>query len=764
MLTRNLDQISILLIESDLNSGSEVPEDILVEAFGEGITQTKNVAEALIQVRERRYDAVLYAFRATDLAVQENISLLAKTCNCALVAISTAGSDEMFTTVIEAGAYDYIGTKELSKSVLRRIVLTSIDRFALTKKVFECKAEIENRESLLRSVFELNSEAMLVLAQNHEIRSFNSSAAKLLEAEKGGLIGETFPFTIDPDAINEYEIPEADGGSKLVSLSSVDISWDGKPSKLIVLKDDSARKQVEHRLAQERAKLAVVLDSVSTGVIATNVTGEIETLNKEASRLLRVSQSEVKGRPLGKVLKLRHPDSGAIIQFPERELIRPEFIQAYGNQGLSLDSSGVHSPAVVTASMRPIEDIDDEGGVVGGIVVLTERASKPASNESPSSEASNSHPISVLVGGIAHDFNNLLAAILGNISIARVKIDSESELSKKLLSAEEAAMQARSLSQQLLAFSKGGAPFLEVTTIGELVKESALFVLRGSNVKCQFHADQELWPVEADKGQINQVINNLAINSDHAMPDGGVIDIKLQNVSVRENQITDLKAGHYVEITFSDNGKGIEAKHLKRIFDPYFTTKEDGNGLGLPSSQAVVRRHGGIITAESVVGKGSTFKIYLPKSESESAIGNEPTMNETNQDAPQLEEGSGRILVMDDMEAMMLVAGEILTVLGYEVEYASDGQEAIDAYKAAKESGNPFEAVVFDLTVPGGMGGEEASNILIEYDPDLIAIASSGYTTSNVMSEYEDSAFKAVVPKPYRINEMSEALKRVLKR
>ncbi|MGB0334268.1 MAG: response regulator [Opitutales bacterium] len=378
-------------------------------------------------------------------------------------------------------------------------------------------------------------------------------------------------------------------------------------------------------------------------------------------------------------------------------------------------------------------------------------------------QAEKLNSISLLAGGIAHDFNNMLATILGNISMIRIEMDEGHSYSEKLLAAEKAALQAKSLTQQLLTLSRGGTPVLEVTTVAEVVEECAQFVLRGSNVKCEVSKDEDLWPVDADKGQISQVVNNLIINADQAMPRGGKIAISIGNSKISPSEVPSLDSGNYVCIEFKDEGDGIPPENLKRIFDPYFTTKKAGNGLGLASSYSIVQSHKGSIIAESTLGSGSVFKVYLPKSQRSVEPVNTTEIKQAKESSKEtIHRGKGRILVMDDMEAMMLVAGEILTVLGYEVEYTTNGEEAIAAYQKAKESGNGFDAVVFDLTVPGGMGGEEAANILIEYDPDLIAIASSGYTTSNVMSAPQDSAFKGVVPKPYRIKEMGDALHKVL--
>ena len=371
--------------------------------------------------------------------------------------------------------------------------------------------------------------------------------------------------------------------------------------------------------------------------------------------------------------------------------------------------------------------------------------------------------ISLLAGGIAHDLNNMLSAILGNISILRIELGEGNQHSAKLVAAEKATLQARLLTQQLLTFSKGGTPALEVTTISEVVEECAQFILRGSKVKCSIEKEDDLWPVDADKGQISQVVNNLIINANQAMPDGGDILIRMRNLQVSNTEVPALKLGDYICIEVRDEGIGISPNNLKKIFDPYFTTKTKGNGLGLASSYSIITMHKGTITADSSSGKGSIFRVYLPKSMQIAPSKSNPVEAEKEKPASEgIHRGKGRILVMDDMEAMMIVAGEILTVLGYDVEYSTNGNEAIKAYKTAKDAGNPFDACVFDLTVPGGMGGEEAANILIDYDPNLVAIASSGYTTSNVMSDYKNSAFKAVLPKPYRIKEMSDVLHELL--
>jgi len=526
-----------------------------------------------------------------------------------------------------------------------------------------------------------------------------------------------------------------------------------------ILDYEALLRQAELTLKREKERLCMTLDAIADAMIATDQNGAVERLNEEAAKLTGVCNKDAVGQPLEEVLKLKHPKTGKKINDLTQVLLDSDFAEVSTNLGLALEQAD-GKLLKVTAQTRCI--LDDEGQNHGCIIVLRDITfQKRTEDELFKAEKLNS--ISLLAGGIAHDFNNMLTAILGNISMVRIDLDEGHKHSTKLIAVEKAALQAKALTQQLLTFSKGGAPVLEVITVSEMVEECAQFILRGSNVSCAIEKEDGLWTVDADKGQISQVVNNLIINADQAMPVGGTIKIRIRNLHVRHAEVSALNSGDYVCVEVRDEGTGISSEDLKKIFDPYFTTKATGNGLGLASSYSIVNRHKGTITADSSVGHGSIFRVYLPKSARSSQTALKPKFAPIKKAAKEtIHRGKGRILLMDDMEAMMMVAGEIFTVLGYDVEYSANGQEAIAAYKEAKEAGKAFDACVFDLTVPGGMGGEEAANLLIKYDPTLVAIASSGYSTSNVMSDYKNSSFKAVVPKPYRIKEMSDALHKVL--
>ncbi len=361
--------------------------------------------------------------------------------------------------------------------------------------------------------------------------------------------------------------------------------------------------------------------------------------------------------------------------------------------------------------------------------------------------------IGILAGGIAHDFNNLLAGILGNISLAKMYLQPEDEAFKKLYEAEKGFSRAKSLTRQLLTFSKGGGPVIHSTTISDIIIESVTFVLHGSNVKSDYHLPDDLWPVKADKGQINQVVHNIALNAVQAMPEGGIISITGRNIITEEKSQLPLKAGMFVEIAIEDQGPGIPEKNLSKIFDPYFTTKQQGNGLGLAISHSIIKKHLGHITVESRVDNGAKFIIYLPASIEK------PISDETNPDA--INAGTGKILVLDDEEYVLETVGNMLNYLGYESVLVTDGEKAVISYKQALENNTPFTAVIMDLTIPGGKGGRVTLSKMLELDSGVKAIVSSGYANDPIMANYEEFGFKAVATKPYSIQDLGRVLHEV---
>jgi len=361
--------------------------------------------------------------------------------------------------------------------------------------------------------------------------------------------------------------------------------------------------------------------------------------------------------------------------------------------------------------------------------------------------------LGVLAGGIAHDFNNILTGIMGNISMARMVLATPEKTSRLLDNAEKATLRATELATQLLTFAKGGTPVKKAVSIRKIVNESISLVLRGTNVKGVLELPWCLHDIEADEGQVSQVFNNIVINAVQAMPGGGEIVVQGRNVVLEMDNGFMLPPGEYVELSFADEGCGMPEDVLKKIFDPYFTTKTGGIGLGLASVHSIIKRHGGHVEARSRVGAGTTFTLFLP-STGMSSSGSDAC----DRDEPGDVLSGGSVLVMDDEEIIRELAFEMLGHLGYEVVTCSRGEEAIRKYRMAQESSKPFSFVIMDLTIPGGMGGRESAKNILEFDPCARLIASSGYSNDPVMADFRDYGFCGSIAKPYTLDELMQVL------
>lgn len=358
--------------------------------------------------------------------------------------------------------------------------------------------------------------------------------------------------------------------------------------------------------------------------------------------------------------------------------------------------------------------------------------------------------LGILAGGIAHDFNNILMGILGNIELAIAYSNPEREEYDFLENAHSASNRAKELTQKLLTFSKGGIPLTKSTRLADIITDSVNFILSGSSIMCDYSLPAGLWPVDIDVVQFRQVIENLTINANQAMPNGGTFSIEAENTDEETMKSLQLSEKRYVKLTIKDQGVGISDKDLQNIFDPYFTTKNGGSGLGLATTYSIIKKHNGLITVESEIGKGTKFTIYIPASEKE------PTEGTKKKDDPKT--GHGKILVMDDDEPVKMVAVHMLAKLGFSTVTASDGNDAIKLYKTAMESGEPFNCVIMDLTIRGGMGGQETIGILLEIDKDVKAIVASGYSNDPVMVNFRDYGFTGIIKKPFNISELSECM------
>jgi PAS domain S-box-containing protein len=495
-------------------------------------------------------------------------------------------------------------------------------------------------------------------------------------------------------------------------------------------------------------QLAVLMEEMREGVIATDARGQVVYLNATASRLLGHDAVQALGRSAVDLFRLVHRLSGAPGENPlDRALTLGEPTTL--NNEFSLIRGPDAKPQPVTFSCRPAYDA--AGSSVGALLVFRNPEEMTLTPEELV-RANRFDSLGQLASGIAHDFNNLLTTILGGVSLAKDNRDYSG-----LENSERACLAAKGLSKQLLAFAKGGAATRQVLQPGKLLADAVRLSAAGSAVKVELTVPEDLGTVCVDRAQILQVFQNLIINSIQAMPAGqGNVWVTAGNVTLTAGQIPPLTAGQYVAVEVRDNGSGIKPEHLQRIFDPFFTTKKTGTGLGLATVLSIVKRHGGQMGVDSQPGEGTTFTIFLPRAEQEAEV--------EARRAPALTHATrtNRVLFMDDDPQISTLTAGMLDGLGYKYDLAKNGEEAIQLYKRYLNIGRPYDVVIMDLTVIGGMGGEQCFKHLQELDPNVRAIVASGYDDDDMARQFLAMGFLGYLPKPYRIGELGRAVKQVI--
>ena len=496
----------------------------------------------------------------------------------------------------------------------------------------------------------------------------------------------------------------------------------------------------------------MTLRSIADGCITIDNEGRILLMNPVAERLTGWKATDALGSFLPDVFQVFKRRSRRPLRKPVQVLI--ETGSAAEISGVTLIAALDGTERLIETSATPLKDLQELK--VGTVLILRDVTERHRTMEERQ-KAEKLESLGIAAGGIAHDFNNLLTAILGNISLDLMNPRLDEQTHERLVAGKRASLRAQELAQQLLTFAKGGSPIKQTASIAQLVKDTVTFHLRGSKVRSEVHIASDLWSAEVDSGQICQVIQNLTINAEQAMPAGGTLRVNCCNLEFdRKTDRLDLAVGRYVKITVQDEGVGIAEDNLKKIFDPYFTTKPKGSGLGLATSYSIIKAHGGIVDVVSQPGEGTVFYIYLPASDS---VAPEQTLPEVTPIAPP---SSARVLVLDDEEAICALVSCALQPYGIEVVQTTDAPTAIAKYEEALKAGQRFDVVISDLTIPGGMGGREAVRRLLEIDPSVRAIVSSGYTTDPVMSHFRDHGFCAMIAKPYEISALGKVVADVL--
>ncbi|MCB2216104.1 MAG: PAS domain S-box protein [Desulfobulbaceae bacterium] len=511
------------------------------------------------------------------------------------------------------------------------------------------------------------------------------------------------------------------------------------------------REIAEHRDTEEalRASSERLMNIVSQsplGIVIFDRDFVIREWNHSCEKIFGFNRDEAIGAPARMIL----PDSAkAEVEAVFSTLL--ESRRSTRNQNDNITKSG----RIITCNWynTPLTNVADE---TVGMLCLVDDITDKLRLEQEALKVKKLESTGVLAGGIAHDFNNILTAILGNISLSLLDVKVPQKTRLLLSAAKKATIRAQALTQQLLTFAKGGEPVKEQTSLKELIKDSAEFVLHGSTTTCRYHFAEGLWMVRADRGQLSQVIQNLVINASQAMPGGGIIDLSCENVadpSAADPALDPLRS--YVKISISDTGVGIPATVVEKIFDPYFSTKREGSGLGLAITLSIINKHDGHVTVTSIPGVGSVFTLFLPADTSPAAC-SEKSRFLAGETQP------ARILLMDDDEMILNVTTSMLEALGHQVECARDGDECLARFRQAIANGSPPDLIILDLTIPGGKGGEETLREIRGIDPSVKVVVSSGYSNDPVIACYDRYGFSAALSKPYVVEELARVIGKTL--
>ena len=536
-----------------------------------------------------------------------------------------------------------------------------------------------------------------------------------------------------------------DGTTMPVEVNSRILDFEGRKVFLSQIRDITERKEAEENLRQSEELVRSILDSVDVGFLLIDRNFHILTANKAFCAQVGLPCGDLFGKPCSEISRLAHrPCDQQGAECPGRRVFETgtphTLIQKF------VDAQGT----LVTLETKAFP-VRDASGAVSAAIETVSNITEKLQLEEERLKTQKLEAIGTLAGGIAHDFNNLLQGVFGHISLAKMEVEPGAQAFELLTQAEQALHLSVNLTTQLLTFSKGGKPLRKHAALRPVIENSVRFALSGSRTGYRITIAEDLWPAEVDEGQIAQVLQNIVLNADQAMEPGGTVEIDTTNVVAPAAALPPgLNPGRYVAIAIRDRGHGIAPLQLARIFEPYFTTKERGSGLGLATSYSIVNNHGGLIEVASDPGRGSCFSVYLPAAEGAVA---------TVEPAPVPAAGrAGKLLVMDDDKMVRAVAGRLLKALGHRADFAEHGREAVEKYRTARGAGVPYDAVILDLTIREGLGGRETLEQLRAIDPEVRAIVSSGYSDDAVMADHLAFGFRGRLSKPYRLDQLREAL------
>ncbi|MDH3504431.1 MAG: PAS domain S-box protein [Nitrospirota bacterium] len=670
-------------------------------------------------------------------------------------------------------------TPEEVQHLVHELQVHQIELKMQNEELSQTQLELEDARDRYATLFDFTPVGYATLDGKGRILEANLTLCQLVGVQRSAILHKKFEEFIDPEdqpAFRLYlESMKTKAGTQssevltlrhtetlhrvrlescLETLESPDM---GGELFRITIVDVTERERIAAMQDEQKALMAVVVGGVMDAILTTDEDERIVLFNKAAENMFRCPASRAIGQPIDRFIPERFR---SVHQMQHRHFGQPAvaLCQMSGAQEVMVQrADGDEFPAEITISHIALKGWGKAKSKTLVTVVLRDITDQRRQQEEQH-RISKLNSLGVLAGGIAHDFNNLLTTILGNMFVAKLQmVPKDGPLTQNLEQAEQACLRAKELTQQFLTFAKGGAPIKTSIPFGDLLRKSTTFALSGSSISCHFDIPENLWPLDADPGQLRQVIQNITINARQAMPQGGHFTVKVENVGLKDPSILpspSLIPGNYLKISFEDQGTGIEDRRLSNIFDPYYTTKPDAPGLGLATVHSIIQQHHGHISVTSTVGVGTAFTIYLPSSYSTTGSG--------QQSLPAIpQKGCGRVLVMDDEQSIRRMAEDALTYFGYEAVTVQDGQAAIDQVSRSLVDGKKFDVVILDLTIPGAMGGKDAMQHLRRIDPQIKAIVTSGYSDDPIMCDFQKYGFQGILVKPYKISDLAILLESI---
>lgn len=646
-----------------------------------------------------------------------------------------------------------------------------------------------DEQTLLRKTKILFVEDNLIIRK--EIKRFIESRVDTFYIAENGAIGLEMYNKYKPDiVISDIEMPLKDGLQLAKEIKETNANapvilmtaFDDKEyllKALVIGVDDYILKPVNYEILERSIKKRACQVYQQQEILRLNklLSEKIEILNEKTvyldNILLYSTDMAIIATDLEFFVKYFNPMAERILGFKSDEIIGKKFTELFSQEnseytklaeiaeevrqkGQSINILEICKDQNIQLVETRVSQIHDKESHLVGFVFMLRDVTDQRKMEDELNRMQRLESVGILAGGLAHDFNNLLTTILGNIGLTKLSIHPEDDSYRNLTEAEKACSQARNLTSRFLTFSRGGTPFFKTLSIADFLPDYFNLALSGTNVNCDYLLPDDLWVVNIDEGQISQVIQNIVANSIEAMPTAGKITVRAENRKIKANELVGLDEGNYVKISIEDKGKGIQKEHLPHIFDPYFSTKEKGSqkgmGLGLSICYSIIKKHNGYITAKSQYGNGTTLFIYLPASPPEIEAEIEETVPSKKR----------KVLLMDDDLMVSDVVERMLSHLGYDPVTTKNGEETLEIYSQAKEINEPFDIVILDLTIKGGMGGEETMKNLLEIDPKVRAIVSSGYSNDPILANYHAYGFTGIVKKPYKIKELAAKIEAVI--